>query len=255
MTTPIRERWRAGGITLGAWLAIPSPASAEATARSGVDYVCVDTQHGGIEYSDAVPMIQAILLGGASPIVRVPWNEPGIIGKMLDAGAHGVIVPMVNTVAEAEAAVAACRYAPAGARSWGPVRAMRIHDEYSPELANQAVAVVPMIETRQALANLDEILSVPGIDAIYVGPADLSVSLGLAPASDHEGEFTDALVEIVAACGRHGVVPGVHTNPVYIDKRRAQGFQMITVCIDYLAMGQGAKDMLQSGTPGGETAY
>ncbi len=253
---PLKDKWAAGEETIGGWLAIADAFSAEIMGRVGFDYLCIDMQHGVADYATAIQMLQALEAAPHGvPIVRVPWNEPGIIGRMLDGGARGVIVPMVNTVAEAEAAVAACRYAPAGARSWGPVRAMRIHDEYSPELANQAVAVVPMIETRQALANLDEILSVPGIDAIYVGPADLSVSLGLAPASDHEGEFTDALVEIVAACGRHGVVPGVHTNPVYIDKRRAQGFQMITVCIDYLAMGQGAKDMLQSGTPGGETAY
>ena len=120
MTTPLRDRWRNGDTTLGGWLATPSSVMAEATARAGFDYVCVDTQHGAIEYSDAVGLIQAILLGGSSPIVRVPWNEPGIIGKMLDAGAHGVIVPMVNSVEEARAAVAAGRYAPHGTRSYGP---------------------------------------------------------------------------------------------------------------------------------------
>ena len=111
--TPICDQWREGKTTLGGWLAIPSSVTAEAVARCGFDYVCIDTQHGPIDFADSVSMIQAILLGGSSPIVRVPRNEPGIIGKSFDAGAHGVIIPMVNTVAEAEeAAVAACRYAP-----------------------------------------------------------------------------------------------------------------------------------------------
>ena len=106
-------------------MSIPSPVSAEAVAHLGFDYVCIDAQHGGIDYSDCLPLIQAILLGGSRPIVRVPWNEPGVIGKMLDAGAHGVIVPMVNTVEEARAVVRACRYAPAGSRSYGPSRGRR----------------------------------------------------------------------------------------------------------------------------------
>ena len=112
-----------------------------------------------------------------------------------------------------------------------------------------------MIETKQAVDNIDDILSVPGIDAIYVGPADLSISLGLPPASDHDGIFTEAMETIVAACERHGVVPGVHTNPTYLEKRRTQGFRMITVCNDYLALAQGAKAMLDSGTPDGEATY
>ncbi len=237
MTTPIRERWRAGGITLGAWLAIPSPASAETTARSGVDYVCVDTQHGGIEYSDAVPMIQAILLGGASPIVRVPWNEPGIIGKMLDAGAHGVIVPMVNTVAEAEAVVRACRYAPEGARSFGPgLVAPRVDGSYV-DWARDNVAVIPMIETAQAVAGIDDILAVAGIDAVYVGPADLSLTLGLPPGNnDDTPAFADALAAIAAACARAGVVAGVHASGALTPTRLDAGFRMVTVTTDIVAM-------------------
>ncbi len=224
-------------MTLGGWLAIPSPVSAEAVARAGFDYVCIDTQHGGVEYSDALPMIQAILLGGASPIVRVPWNEPGIIGKMLDAGAHGVIVPMVNSVAEAEAVVRACRYSPDGARSFGPgLVAPRVDGSYV-EWAKDNVAVIPMIETTQAIAALDDILAVDGIDAIYVGPADLSLTLGLPPGNnDDEASFADALTTIVSACQRAGVVAGIHSSGSLTPRRLAAGFRMVTVTTDTVAM-------------------
>lgn len=237
MTATLRDHWRAGRSTLGAWLAIPSPASAETIARSGVDYVCVDTQHGGIEYSDAVPMIQAILLGGSSPIVRVPWNEQGIIGKMLDAGAHGVIVPMVNTVAEAEAVVRSCRYAPEGARSFGPGLASPRVDGSYVDWARENIAVVPMIETTQAVSGIDDILAVDGIDAVYVGPADLSLTLGLPPGNnDDAAPFTEALTTIVAACRRAGVVAGIHASGALTPARLAAGFEMVTVTTDIVAM-------------------
>lgn len=235
MTTSLRERWRNGDTTLGGWLATPSVVMAEATARAGFDYVCIDTQHGAIEYSDSVGLIQAILLGGASPIVRVPWNEPGVIGKMLDAGAHGVIVPMVNTVAEAERVVQAARYAPDGARSHGPSVAGLRASPY-PTWAAEHVAVIPMIETRQAVDNIDDILAVPGIDAIYVGPADLSLTLGLPPGNnDDDPSFAVALTTIAAACGRAGVIAGIHANGALTPARVQSGFRMVTVTTDLVA--------------------
>ncbi len=246
MTTPIRARWREGDTTLGGWLSIPSPVSAEITTRAGFDYVCVDMQHGAIEYSDAVPMIQAILLGGSSPIVRVPWNEPGIIGKMLDAGAHGVIVPMVNSVAEAEAVVRACRYAPAGARSFGPALAAPRLDSSYVDWARENVAVIPMIETVQAIEAIDDILAVDGIDAIYVGPADLSLTLGLPPGNnDDTASFTDALDEIVSACANAGVVAGMHSTGSLTQRRTASGFRMVTVTSDAVALRLGLADEIE----------
>ena len=172
-----------GRDTLGVWLTIPSVISAEAAARVGYDYVCIDNQHGVNDYQQTVAMAQAILLGGGTPICRVPWNEPGIIGKMLDGGIEGIIVPMVNSVAEAQAVVRAGRYAPMGARSFGPVVAgMRRSNHF--DWAGDGIALIPMIETVEAIANLDDILAVPGIDAIYVGPADLSITLGLPPGNN-----------------------------------------------------------------------
>jgi 4-hydroxy-2-oxoheptanedioate aldolase len=235
----LRQLWADGDETLGAWLTTSSSVFAEVAGRSGFDFVCVDTQHGAVDYHGAVPMIQGIELGGAVPIARVPWSEPGIIGKMLDAGCHGVVVPMVNDRRQAEAVVRACRYAPAGSRSWGPTVAQLRHPGYQ-EWADETVAVIPMIETVEALGHLDEILSVPGIDAVYVGPADLSVSLGLPPGNnDGETRFDDALAAIVAACNRAGVVAGIHATGALAPRRREQGFRMITVASDMLAVRAG----------------
>jgi 4-hydroxy-2-oxoheptanedioate aldolase len=232
----LRTRWNEGHDTLGVWLTIPSTISAEAAARTGYDYVCLDNQHGVLDYQQSVAMAQAVLLGGGTPIARVPWNEPGIIGKMLDAGIEGVIVPMVNSAAEAAAVVRAGRYPPLGARSFGPaVAGMRGDDHFN--WSTEGIAIIPMIETVEAVRNLDAILATPGIDAIYVGPADLSVSLGLPPrANDDRNEFTEALETIVAGCRKAGIVPGIHATAQLVERRLEQGFRMITVTSDMLAM-------------------
>src|SRR5476649_2800256 len=232
----LRTQWNEGRDTLGVWLANPSPISAEMVARVGYDYVCIDNQHGINDYQQTVLIAQGILLGGGTPIARVPWNEPGIIGKMLDAGVEGIIVPMVNSAAEAAAVVRYGRYAPVGARSFGPVVAgMRRPNHF--EWAADGIALIPMIETVEAIANLDEILAVPGIDAIYVGPADLSITLGLKPGNnDGEARFDDALATIVAGCRNAGIVPGIHATAALVERRLEQGFLMITVTSDMLAM-------------------
>jgi 4-hydroxy-2-oxoheptanedioate aldolase len=256
----LRDIWAAGGETLGYWLTMPGFVGAEMAARQQVDYVCIDTQHGVIDYLASAAMIQAIDLAGGTPIVRVPWNEPGIIGKTLDAGAHGVIVPMVNTRAQAEAVVTAARYVPDGARSWGPVMVGQRHDD-NRAWAAATVAVIPMIETVEAVGNVDEIVSVPGVDAIYVGPADLSISLGLEPSGNaDESALDEALATIVAACERHGVVPGIHSSGALTPRRREQGFRMITVTSDALALRAGYVSELaaargESGAAAGDELY
>jgi 4-hydroxy-2-oxoheptanedioate aldolase len=235
-----KAKWAAGQTTYGAWLSVPSSFSAEVMAHQGFDWVCIDMQHGVVDYQVALTMLQAIGTTQTIPFVRVPWNEFGIIGKVLDAGAMGIIIPMVNSVAEAEAAVAACRYFPDGSRSFGPTRAAFYAgtDYYSG--ANREVACIPMIETRRAVEGIDEILSVPGIDAVYVGPADLSITLGLPPRMDNGGEFEEARLRIAEACRRHGVAPGIHANASLAAKHTAAGYQMITISSDVGSLAAGA---------------
>ncbi|MGH2586557.1 MAG: HpcH/HpaI aldolase family protein [Dehalococcoidia bacterium] len=234
------EKWRAGEPAYGAWLSVPSSLVAEAIAKQRYDYVTIDMQHGAIDYQEAVHMLQAISTSDATPIVRVPWNDFGIIGKVLDAGAMGVVIPMVNSVEEARLAVSACRYFPDGARSFGPVRAgLYAGPDYYAH-ANEEVACIPMIETRQAYQAIDGILSVPGITAVYVGPADMSITLGLPPRMDNGGEFEEIRLGVVEACARHGVFPGIHANASLAAKHAAAGYKMITISSDMGLLGAGA---------------
>lgn len=229
----LKAIWRDGKTALGAWLSLREPLVAEAAANTGFDYVCIDMQHGLAEYSDAVALLQAMARSATTPIVRVPWNEPGIIGRVLDAGAMGVIIPMVNTPEEAAQAVAACRYAPVGRRSFGPLAAGTRYGPTYFASANDRVACIPMIETKQAVDQIDDILAVDGIDAIYIGPADLSITYGLRPAVDNPGDpFDTALSTVLESCARHGVVPGIHANADLAGKRFAAGFRMVTVGFD-----------------------
>jgi 4-hydroxy-2-oxoheptanedioate aldolase len=231
----MQEQWNNGIVTIGSWLFLREPLLAEVAADTGYDYVCIDMQHGIASYSDSVAMIQAMAKSTATPVVRVPWNEPAMIGRVLDAGALGVIIPMVNSAAEAAAAVAACRYAPFGSRSLGPVAAGVRHGQTYVRTANERVACMPMIETIQAVERIDEILSVPGIDAAYVGPADLAMTLGLGPGLDNDHQtFRDAIATIVDACNRHGVIAGIQANPALMERRLAEGFKMITVGYDHM---------------------
>lgn len=247
-----KAKWRRGEVTHGAWLSIPSAFAAETVAHAGFDYVCIDMQHGVIDYQVAVTMLLALSTGDCTPIVRVPWSEPGIIGKMLDAGAMGIIVPMVNSVEEARAAVAACRYPPAGARSYGPTRAAMYAGADYFDHANDQVACIPMIETKRALEGLDDILDVPGIDAVYVGPADMSITLGQQPRMDNGGAFEEARLRIAAACAKRGITPGIHGNASLAPKHAAAGYRMITITSDIAAIAAGAAaDLASVGAHGG----
>jgi len=230
----VKRMWQAGQPALGGWLTVPSSFSAEVMAHAGFDWLCVDMQHGVIGYQVAVTMLQAISTTETVPFVRVPWNEPGTIMKALDAGAYGVVVPIVNTAAEAAAAAMACRYPPLGIRSHGPIRAALYGGRDYIMRGNDEVLCIVQVETKESVQNLDEILSVPGVDATYIGPADLSLSLGLPPASDHdEPPFVAAIERVLEACKRHNVVPGAHAgNVVTARKRLEQGFLMVEMCDD-----------------------
>jgi 4-hydroxy-2-oxoheptanedioate aldolase len=237
-----KRKWLEGKTTVGGWLSVPSSYTAEIMAHQGFDWLCIDAQHGVIDYAAAVPMLQAISTTETVPFVRVPWNEPSVIMKYLDAGAYGVIVPMVNSKEEAERAVAACRYPPLGMRSHGPNRVnLYAGPGYSQE-ANDEVACVIMIETAEALENLDAILGVPGVDACYIGPADLSLALGLPPRGDNDDpRHKAAVARIREAAVRHGIAPGIHcASAAFAAEKAAEGFLMITLTSDAAGVSRNA---------------
>ena len=238
------EKFTSDNTAFGCWLKVPSSVTAEVAALSGFDYVCIDMQHGFSDRNDLIPMLQAIQPHSPRAIVRVPSNEPSVIGWALDAGATGVIVPLVNSAEEAEKAVRACLYPSKGNRSMGPTRAERVFGEEYVQEVESSIQCLPMIETLDALNNLESILSVDGVDSIYVGPSDLSVNLGL-PKGNNDGnpKFDEALEEIVSSCEKYNVVPGIHANSSLADIRQQQGFRILTVVEDDGAMSAGFQEV------------
>ncbi len=230
----LREIWATGKTTINAWLGLPCTMSAEVVAHAGFESVTIDMQHGCVPFESVVPMFQAICTTDAVPMIRVPWNEPGIIMRVLDAGAYGVICPMINTVEEARALVSACRYPPMGARSSGPFRASVYAGADYVRHANDEILVFAMIETETAIANLPEILKVEGLDGVYVGPGDLSLSMGEQPSlSPTAQKVIDGIKKIADQTNEAGLIPGVHCDsPETILTRYEQGFRYATLLND-----------------------
>jgi len=243
----LKARLKSGKACVNAWLAIPSGFSAEVMAQCGFDSVTVDMQHGVQDYLSMVQCFQAMDKYPITPMVRVPWNEPGIIGKVLDGGAWGVICPMVSTSAEAKALASACLYPPKGKRSNGPIRAAA-YGEVSPyqSIANDEVLVVPMIETQEAIDNIDAILDVPGIAGIYVGPSDLGLSLGLKPVLDREEpEIFPIYEKLVKATRERGQFAGIHNaTGAYAARMIAMGFRFVTLANDSALMARAAREQI-----------
>lgn len=233
-TARLREVWDRGGCVLNGWLSIGSPFTAEIMAAQGYDSVTVDVQHGALDYRDALLMLQAVRGSPVVPMARAPWNEPGIVMKLLDAGALGIVCPMVNTAADARTFVGWMRYPPLGERSYGPTRAAVAHGPAYGREANAAVLAFAMIETAEAMANLDAIAATPGLDGLYVGPSDLAVSLSdgrLQGGFDREEpEIVDAIRAILAGAKRAGIRAGLHCfSPEYAARAAAWGFDLVTV--------------------------
>jgi 4-hydroxy-2-oxoheptanedioate aldolase len=239
----LREAWTSGRKTINGWLGIPSTVSAEAMAQGGWDSITVDCQHGPIDFQASVACFQAIAPYACTPMARVPWLEPGIIMKLLDAGAYGIICPMVNTREEAERFVGACRYYPAGYRSFGPTRVSWYAGADYYQHANASILTLAMIETRQALSNLDDILSVPGLDGVYVGPADLAITLGEQPVGDPTSTVTlGAIREIVAKTKAKGLFAGIHTASAEGARdKTAMGYDFATILADTALLSNAAK--------------
>lgn len=252
----LKEIWAKGNAVVNGWCSIPSSFSAEVMAHQGFDSITIDMQHGVVDYQVAVTMLQAISTTPTIPLARVPWNDPPQLMKILDAGAYGVICPMINTREETEALVRACKYPPRGIRSWGPVRASFYAGADYGDHANDNILVIPMIETAAALRNLDDILSVPGVDAIYVGPADLSLALGCKPRLDQtDPPVVEALKKIVAACRNRGIPAGLHNNTAtYAAKMIEQGYQFVSLASDNRFMASKAAEEVAVLRKGGTRA-
>jgi 4-hydroxy-2-oxoheptanedioate aldolase len=250
----MREIWAQGGAVVNGWVAIPHTFSAETMAHQGWDSLTVDMQHGVSDYQAALGALTAISTTATVPMVRVPWLEPGILMKMLDAGAYGVICPMVNTPAEAELFVRATTYPPRGERSYGPIRALLYGGADYPQHADKTVVRFAMIETKAALDNLKEILKVDGLDAVYIGPADLSNALGCTPKFDQdEKPVVEAIDYILGEALAAGKIAGIHNGTTaYARKMVAKGFRFVTIGSDARLMAAAAKAVVTE-MKGGET--
>lgn len=244
----VRSIWARGGVVVNGWLTIPSSFSAEVMAQQGYDSIVIDLQHGAIDYQVAVTMLQAISTTSVIPMARVPWNEPSYVMKILDAGAFGLICPMINNAEQAEALVQSCKYPPRGYRSCGPVRAKYACGSNYLDEANENLVVIAQIETREALDNLDAILEVPGIDAVYVGPSDLAMALGShARSGQNDPQVVAAKKHIVGTCIRHNKPAGIHNPSASVAlKMAAQGYRLVTVASDDRLMAARAKQEVDS---------
>ena len=234
--THIKEQWNAGNPTINGWCSIGSSFTAEIMAAQGYDSLTIDMQHGALDYSSALPMLQAMKACGATLLVRVPWRDAGSIMKALDAGAMGIICPMINNRAEAEEFVSYLRYPPDGQRSFGPTRASIAMPGYGVD-ANQSVLALAMIETADGMTNLEDIASTPGLDGIYVGPADLTLGTQegrLQPGFDRaESEMIALIKRIAEICNQNGIAACIHCGtPEYAARTIGWGYKMTTVSGD-----------------------
>ncbi len=244
----VRSIWESGGVVLNGWLHVPSSFSAEVMAHAGWDSLTVDLQHGPPDVGSVVPIFQAISTTDVVPFARANWNDPGTIMKLLDAGCYGVICPMIEGRGDAEAFVAACRYPPDGYRSYGPLRA---HLYGGPDYAahpHETGVTLGMIETKEALEDLDGILAVPGLDAVFVGPSDLGQALGYGPGMDREEpEVVEAIYRIVGAARERGLGAGIFTGSTeYAGRRIEVGFNFVNVSSDAGLMAAAASDVVSA---------
>ncbi len=231
--TNFKQQLARGEPAAGAFLVLPDDIVAEVAAGAGFDYLVVDGQHGLFGYDGMRRMIAASEPGDAAILVRVPPGDAYAVGRALDAGADGLIVPLVNDADDVRAAVAAAAYGPHGTRSFGPMRALVREGTACFGSSRGAAVILPQVETVAALDNLDAIVSVPGIDGVYVGPMDLAIAMGLDPAMDCDAPvFVEALDRIVSACRQAGIAPAIHADASLAAKRFDQGFTAVTVATD-----------------------
>ena len=244
-TNPVTDKLRGGEPSVGTWLTLCSPGAAESMAQIGWDWLVVDVEHSQVGFETMTNMFRAIQLGGAVPMARVPWNDTVWIQRTLDAGAMGLVVPMINSVEDATSAIANMRYATKGQRSWGSSRVAAYvggGEDYR-AWADENIAIIVMIETITAVERADAILAVDGVVGCLVGPNDLALSMGrgmgdVGPGTPHE----DAIQEVLAACRRTGKAAGKHcTDAAEVVQRIGEGFQFLPVASDFSFMDIGAR--------------
>lgn len=245
---PLRKIWGIGGKVLNGWIALPSPLAAEALSRAGWDSITIDLQHGTADYADLLTLLPIIEKAGAAPVVRVPWLDEAAIMRALDAGALGIIAPMINTAEDARRLVAACLYPPMGSRSFGPIRARLACGETYFDKANAEIVAFAMIETRTAVENLDAILAVPGLGGLYIGPADLALAYGHHPGFDREEpEMLAILDDILRRSETAGLPCGIHCGtPAYAARMAERGFSLMTVGSDARFLEAGARQSVSA---------
>jgi 4-hydroxy-2-oxoheptanedioate aldolase len=246
-TNTAKQKMLQGKPAFGYSLGLGSPLAAEALAHTGIDFLLLETQHGSWGADSAIAALLAMAGGRAVPMARVARNDYTLIGQLLDQGALGIVIPMVNTVEEARAAASACRLPPRGTRSWGVGRARVYGDEYFDRIDDE-VFVAVQLESVQAVENAEAILAVPGIDGCWVGPADLALSMGIHPRQMAGDErHARALERVVQACRNTGKIPGLACpSPEEARRRASEGFQFLTAGSDAGFMLAGARAGLKT---------
>ncbi|MBO9316900.1 MAG: aldolase [Chloroflexus sp.] len=241
MTDQIRQRWTDNTVVYNAWLTIPSPWSAELLAAAGFPSLTIDLQHGLIDDPTALHILHTIDQRRCPVFVRLAWNDPAAIMRALDRGATGIIAPLIIGPDDVRALVAACRFPPEGIRSYGPVRVGVVHGVAEPAMVERIPIIMPMIETARALEQLEAIAAVPGIDGLYVGPADLSLSLGLpVPVDFSAPTFRSVLSRVIDVCRQYNLIAGIYASPEWAADLAALGFRFITIVNDSDLISQGA---------------
>jgi 2-keto-3-deoxy-L-rhamnonate aldolase RhmA len=245
LKNPLKEKLNRGEAVIGTFISIGHPDVAEWLSRIGFDWLLLDNEHSPTGLETLQTMMQGMNGSPCVPLVRPQWNDPVIIKRVLDAGAYGVLIPWVNSKEQAEQAVSACKYPPQGLRGFGPRRAGMFDPDYF-TTANDEILVTVQIETGEALKNLDDIMSVPGIDACYIGPYDLSVSLGFGvPPKWEEPRYMAAIDRVLEVAARHGKPAGMFANMENIEWALEKGFRFNSVDNDDIFLLRGARMALE----------
>jgi len=238
MGNRLLEIWKNNLPVINTWLSLPNSFTAEAFGKMGWDSITIDMQHGQNDYQSCIPMLQSLNGSNSVPMVRVSWNEPGIIMRMLDLGVMGIIAPMINSKDDCEKFVSYCYYSPIGQRSFGPMRAQLVHGSDYHNDANNNILSFAMIETQQAVDNLDQILSVSNLTGVYIGPADMSLSYGLKPKFDVKEDPVFSNIKLIANKAKeHGKIAGIHNGTTEYAKEMIDiGYKLVTISSDFRGM-------------------